>query len=130
MLLSKIAGVILNGILCPGDVEDALDKLEQGIDEGYKNIFRLLYSENLKVNLFERFNVVKIFDLRILSVDGKFRGKGIAKTLVQNSEELARQLGYKVRIIIINKNNNNANNIYIYIDAKSGCNWNLLSKNN
>ena len=97
ILPQQSAGVILNGVLHDGDIEQALKKLELSNDEGYKKIFRLLYSENLKVNLFKRFNISKIFDLRILSVDGNYRGQGIAKNLVRKSEELAKELAYEVK---------------------------------
>lgn len=91
---SQIAGVILNGVLHPGDTEQALDKLHLSTDINYKKIFELLYKHNLQVDLFVRYNVDRIFDVRILSVDSRYRGQGIAKELVKRAELVARQAGY------------------------------------
>ncbi|ALC48420.1 CG13759 [Drosophila busckii] len=90
----QIAGVILNGVLHPGDTEQALQQLQQSSDENYKTIMQLLYTHSLKANLFERYQVRRIFDVRILSVDARYRGQGIAKELVRQSEQLARQCEY------------------------------------
>uniref|UniRef100_A0A1B0GQ23 Uncharacterized protein n=1 Tax=Phlebotomus papatasi TaxID=29031 RepID=A0A1B0GQ23_PHLPP len=64
-----IAGVALNGILKRGETEEALDSLKDMQDEGFKKIFTLLYEENLKVDFFEEFEIPKLFEIRILSVD-------------------------------------------------------------
>ncbi|XP_075155956.1 arylalkylamine N-acetyltransferase-like 7 [Haematobia irritans] len=93
---NEIAGVILNGILRPGDIEASQKKLELNDDEKFKKIFRLLYTINLKEDMFQRFDVDKIFDVRILSVDGRFRGQGIAKHLASHSEDIAREYGFKL----------------------------------
>lgn len=97
LFLPQVAGVILNGVLHPGDIESAQKKLELSDDEDFKKVFQLLYSHNLKVNIFEKFNVEKAFDVRVLSVDSRFRGQGIAKELVRRSEHLARDFEFKVR---------------------------------
>ncbi|XP_013099863.2 arylalkylamine N-acetyltransferase 1 isoform X1 [Stomoxys calcitrans] len=93
---NQIAGVILNGILRPGDILTSQKKLELNDDVKFKKIFQLLYTLNLKEDIFQRFNVDKAFDLRILSVDGQYRGQGIAKHLVRHSEDLAKEYGYKI----------------------------------
>ena len=61
----------LNGYLHSGDTEGSLEKLKSIEDDSFKKIFRLLYEENTKINLFEDFNVDKIFEIRILSVDSQ-----------------------------------------------------------
>ncbi|XP_060661863.1 arylalkylamine N-acetyltransferase 1 [Drosophila nasuta] len=90
----QIAGVILNGVLRSGDTEQALDKLQFSCDSNYKKIFELLYRHSLQVDLFARYNVQRIFDVRILSVDSRYRGQGIAKELVRRAEQVARESGY------------------------------------
>lgn len=40
--------------------------------------------------------VDKIFEFRILSVDKSYRGQGLAKKLIQKSEEIARKYHCKV----------------------------------
>lgn len=92
----QIAGVCLNGVLVNGDLENALEKLTEKGDKQFQKIFNLLYGESLKLNLFERLNVDKIFEMRILSVDAKFRGQGIAKKLLLKSQEIAEQNGFRV----------------------------------
>ncbi|KAH8261748.1 hypothetical protein KR044_012774, partial [Drosophila immigrans] len=92
----QIAGVILNGVLRPGDTEQALDKLQFSCDSNYKKIFELLYRHSLQVDLFTRYNVNRIFDVRILSVDSRYRGQGIAKELVRRAEQVARESGYRL----------------------------------
>lgn len=56
----------------------------------------MLYDENLKKDIFELYNVDKFFEIRIVSVDPKFRGQGVAKKLFTESEKLAKELGAKV----------------------------------
>ncbi|KAG5680829.1 hypothetical protein PVAND_010311 [Polypedilum vanderplanki] len=92
----KIIGVCLNGFLHPGDTLKAQEALESCQDERFKKIFNLLYEQNLKVNLFELFNVDIIFEYRILSVDKEYRGQGLAKKLIQKSEEIAKKYHCKV----------------------------------
>ncbi|XP_065092277.1 arylalkylamine N-acetyltransferase 1 isoform X2 [Ochlerotatus camptorhynchus] len=93
----EIAGVALNGILHGNrDIEQSMNKLNDIQDENFKKIFKLLYEQNLKINLFKQFDVDKIFEIRILSVDSKFRGKGLAKKLIEKSEELALDRGFQV----------------------------------
>ncbi|XP_059609185.1 arylalkylamine N-acetyltransferase 1 [Phlebotomus argentipes] len=91
-----IAGVALNGILRRGEVRKALDALKDTQDERFKKIFRLLYEENLKTDFFDSFGVEKIFEIRILSVDCRFRGQGLAKKLMEKSQEVARENGFKL----------------------------------
>lgn len=80
-----------------GEVEDSVEKLKLCPDARFRKIFAFLYEENLKIDLFSQFNVDKYFELRILSVDSKFRGKGIAKRLFEEGVNMARQSGAKVR---------------------------------
>lgn len=95
----KIAGVALNGILLRGDIEEALINVNQLKDERTKKIFRFLYEHNLKLNLFNRFNVDKIFEIRILSVDSNFRGQGLAKELWKQSEIMAEECDFEVNLL-------------------------------
>lgn len=95
----QIAGVALNGILHRGDIEKAQDKLKTVSDTKFRKIFGLLYHVNKKIDLFTKYNVDKIFEFRIVSVDNKFRGAGIAKQLMLRSEIIAEEYGFKVRII-------------------------------
>lgn len=68
----QIAGVALNGILNIGDIEKAQRTLLDNTDKSFKTIFTLLYEANLKMDFFTKFNVDKMFEIRILSVDSRF----------------------------------------------------------
>lgn len=107
----QIAGVVLNGILHPGDIEKSLQVLPENNDEEFKKIFNLLYTENLKVDLFKVNNVDKIFEIRILSVDNKFRRQGIAQNLLKTSEQVALKHGFKVSKI----------ELYSFIISRNKC---------
>lgn len=92
----QIAGVALNGISRPEDVEEA-DKEIKSIDNvQYQRIFGLLHDVNKQLDLFNKYGADKIFELRILSVGTKFRGRGLAKQLFMRSEVLAEEAGFKV----------------------------------
>lgn len=58
----EIVGVCLNGFLHPGDTQQAKNDLQFSDDESFKQIFNLLYDENLKVDLFSRFQADRIFE--------------------------------------------------------------------
>lgn len=92
----EIVGVCLNGFLHPGDTVKAREALDNCQDERFRKIFTLLYEQNLKFDLFEMLNVDRIFEYRILSVDNNYRGQGLAKKLIQKSEEVARKYHCKV----------------------------------
>lgn len=92
----QIAGVALNGIARPGDIEESLREMKSIDNLQYHRIFGLLVNVNRPLDLFGRYNVDKIFELRILSVDSKYRGKGLAKQLFVRSEMLAQEKGFKV----------------------------------
>lgn len=80
-----------------GEIEEAQLKLKDLKCAKFRTIFTMLYAENLKRDLFELYDVEKFFEIRIVSVDSKFRGQGIAKNLFIESEKLADELGAKVK---------------------------------
>lgn len=92
----QIAGVALNGILHRGDVEKAQEKLKTVTDAKYRQIFGLLYNVNQKIDLFNKYAVDAVFEFRIVSVDNKYRGLGIAKQLMLRSEIIAEEYGFKI----------------------------------
>lgn len=92
----QIAGVVLNGCLQYKDVETSWKEIEALQDDAFKKIFVFLYKHNARHNLFREFNVDKVFEVRILSVDAKFRGQGIAKSLLRKCEEFAAENGFRL----------------------------------
>lgn len=97
----QIAGVALNGIARPEDTEESLREIESIDNLQYQRIFGLLANVNKPLDLYNKYNVEKIFELRILSVDSKYRGKGLAKQLFVRSEMLAQEKGFKVQLFLL-----------------------------
>uniref|UniRef100_A0A1B6CV67 aralkylamine N-acetyltransferase n=1 Tax=Clastoptera arizonana TaxID=38151 RepID=A0A1B6CV67_9HEMI len=92
----EVIAVSLNGIQNPGDIEVEMKKLENLADERFKQIFSLLYGINQSLDLFSKYNVDRILEGRILSVDSAYRGKGLAKQLVKRTEDIARTNNFKL----------------------------------
>lgn len=78
------------------DIEASWKEIEALEDDAFKKIFVFLYTHNARHNLFKEFNVDKIFEVRILSVDAKFRGQGIAKNLLRKSEACAAENDFRM----------------------------------
>lgn len=97
----QVVGVSLNGWVYKGEIEESRQKLKDLKDCRFRTIFTMLYDENLKHNLFDSFNVDKLFEVRILSVDPKHRGQGLGKKLFVESEKLAEKLGAKVSFFLL-----------------------------
>lgn len=94
----QIVGVALNGIARKGDTERSIEEMKSIDNIAYQRIFGLLNTINKELDLFTKYGVDKIFELRILSVDSNYRGKGIAKELFSRSEIIAEESGFKVNI--------------------------------
>ncbi|XP_074033287.1 arylalkylamine N-acetyltransferase-like 7 isoform X3 [Leptinotarsa decemlineata] len=92
----EIAGVALNGISRKGDVEKSLEEMKSIDNIQYQRVFGLLNNVNKDLDLFTKYNVEKIFELRILSVDDKYRGRGLAKELFSRSEMIAKEYGFEL----------------------------------
>ncbi|RZB38781.1 dopamine N acetyltransferase, partial [Asbolus verrucosus] len=88
----KIIGVCLNGILNKGYV----DEIEEACceDKKFAKILKLLDHVAVQSNIFSHFpEIDKAMTVKILSVDSSWRGRGIAKDLMNRTRELARELG-------------------------------------
>lgn len=90
----------MNGILKCGEREEAERRLAEIDDEKFNTIFGLLYRVNEKVDLFAKYNVQELFECRILCVDDKFRGQGLANVLMADTIEVARKAHFKVLVNI------------------------------
>uniref|UniRef100_A0A1A9VWQ7 aralkylamine N-acetyltransferase n=1 Tax=Glossina austeni TaxID=7395 RepID=A0A1A9VWQ7_GLOAU len=93
---NEIAGVAINHKVSSGDFQDARDQLHTINDENYRKLLKLLYDYTLEANIFECFQIDEYFELHMLSVDGKFRGEGIGKHLINDSENMAKKHGFKL----------------------------------
>jgi len=52
----------------------------------FKKILKLLYHIDKGVNMSGQFQDSKVLEIRIISVDINWRGKGVAKTLMEKTE--------------------------------------------
>ncbi|KAG8302017.1 hypothetical protein J6590_040293 [Homalodisca vitripennis] len=92
----EVVAVSLNGIQFPGDIKREKDKLAKMTDEKFKQIFTLLNNLNESLDLFTKYDVDKIFDARILSVDSGYRGKGLGKEIIRRAEEVASENNFQI----------------------------------
>lgn len=55
-------------------------------NQKFKKILKLLNHVDMEINLPKRYPGQKVIELRILSVDGTWRGRGVAKALIEKTE--------------------------------------------
>ncbi|KAK3932857.1 Dopamine N-acetyltransferase [Frankliniella fusca] len=110
-----LVGVCINGILSREEDEEGrrealkeADDVPEDVtalrdpDEKFGQVKRLLMRTSAAGNVFAQVpaDVDKIFDIFILSVDQSWRGKGIAKKLLDHSREIAQSEQHKlIRVI-------------------------------
>ena len=92
----QVAGVALCGVLRPGDLEKGQEKLACSDDEGFKQIFNMLYNVSKSLDLFNVYETDKIFETRILSVDSRYRGIGLGNEFIRRIDDIARENGFQV----------------------------------
>ncbi|GLV35327.1 speck [Carabus blaptoides fortunei] len=87
-----IVGICLNGVM---DRQDPDEEEYECANEKFARILKLLDTVDREADVFGQFpDVNKIISVKILSVDGSWRGKGIAKALMDRTRELAREMGH------------------------------------
>lgn len=93
----EIVGVCLNGIdQKNGKVskDGAENTDEECANPKFRKILNLLSEVSKRSNVFGQFpSAEKVLEVRILSVDDNYRGKGIAKKLIEKSKDLGQELG-------------------------------------
>lgn len=94
----KIVAAHLNGMMCPGAMERELAALGEP-KSAFEKILYLKYKANLKVNLFEKYGVDAIYEMKMASVDEKYQCPNIGFDALKMDEQIARDAGYKVRCI-------------------------------
>ncbi|XP_011341168.1 dopamine N-acetyltransferase isoform X2 [Ooceraea biroi] len=88
-----IVGVSLNGKMGPPPVEEP-EYIRSCKNAKFKEILKLLHYIDKNVNVGERFRDLSVLEIRIISVDTNWRGKGIAKGLIDKSMEVAKAQGF------------------------------------
>lgn len=90
---NSIAAIVINEIVSKDD-DKKIVKLTNDCQLQLARKFAIWRNE--KVDLYEKFRVNQIFDVKKLSVDREYRGRGLAKMLVEESEKRAREFGLKL----------------------------------
>lgn len=91
----SIVGILLNGKLESSD-EDEPDYITNCENPKFKKILRLLHYVDRQVNADGKFKNQNVLEIRIISVDTNWRGKGIAKLLMERATEIAREYNFHV----------------------------------
>lgn len=91
----SIVGVLLNGKLesCEEDEPEYIINCE---NYKFRKILRLLHYVDRQVNATGKFKNQNILEIRIISVDTNWRGKGVAKALMEKATEIAREHDFHV----------------------------------
>ncbi|XP_076661953.1 arylalkylamine N-acetyltransferase 1 isoform X2 [Halictus rubicundus] len=89
-----IVGVTLNGKMEP-PAEDEPEYIVTCKNPKFKKILRLLNYVDRNVN-HEYFRGLNTIEIRIISVDTNWRGKGIAKALLEKTMEIGREKGFHI----------------------------------
>ncbi|XP_065345892.1 arylalkylamine N-acetyltransferase 1-like [Cloeon dipterum] len=92
----KVVGCALNGSQSRQQLDEAIKQTYAETDKKFRSIFSMLYDNNRDIDLFTKYDVHDIFECRILSVDPDYRGKGIARILLDQSIQEARLRGFKL----------------------------------
>ncbi|XP_022918320.1 arylalkylamine N-acetyltransferase 1-like [Onthophagus taurus] len=91
----QIIGVCLNGIIRRNENrENCNDDNDNDVhgNEKFLKIIRFLRYADKMSEIFEKFtDVDKVLCVKILSVDGSFRGRGIAKQLMDRTRQIAKE---------------------------------------
>lgn len=90
-----IVGVLINGEMEPPK-DDEPEYITNCANPKFKKILKLLSHVDKEANLSKKFPDQRILELRIISVDGAWRGRGVARALVEKTENLAKDLGFHV----------------------------------
>lgn len=88
-----IVGVQLNGKMNPPSKEEP-EYIRLCKNEKFKKILRLLHYIDKDVNRGGQFRDSNVLEIRIISVDTNWRGKGVAKNLIEKTMEIAKEQGF------------------------------------
>lgn len=94
----KIIAVHVNGKMCPGAVEIMLRERDR-IENPKNSLEKIKYlkaTANAKVNLFEKFDVNAIYDMKMMSVDEDYHCPNAAFEAIKMDEKIAREAGFQL----------------------------------
>lgn len=88
-----IVGVLLNGKMDPPS-NDEPEYIRSCTNAKFKKILRLLHHVDKNVNMDGQFRDLNVLEIRIISVDTNWRGRGVAKALIEKTAEIAKEQGF------------------------------------
>ncbi|KMR04593.1 dopamine n-acetyltransferase isoformx1 [Lasius niger] len=88
-----IIGVLLNDKIDPPSDEEP-EYIESCKNAKFKKILRLLHHIDKSVNVDGQFRDLNVLEIKIISVDTNWRGKGVGKTLIEKAIEIAKEQGF------------------------------------
>ncbi|XP_068967522.1 arylalkylamine N-acetyltransferase 1-like isoform X2 [Bombus flavifrons] len=88
-----LIGVVLNGKMVPPKEEEP-QFISRCQNPKFKKILQLLDYVDRKVNCDENFRGLDVLEIKIISVDSKWRGKGVAKALIEKTLEIAKERNF------------------------------------
>ncbi|XP_071440882.1 arylalkylamine N-acetyltransferase 1-like isoform X2 [Hetaerina americana] len=90
----NVVGVTLNAESAPEGSAELSTEAMLCPDPKFRRILNLMVHIEKECKVFQRFGVERLLEMRILSVDGEWRGKGIATALIRQTLEQTKELGY------------------------------------
>ncbi|XP_070171547.1 arylalkylamine N-acetyltransferase 1 isoform X1 [Polyergus mexicanus] len=88
-----IIGVLLNGKTDPPPDEEP-EYIKSCKNPKFKKILKLLHHIDKRVNVDGQFQDLNVLEIKIISVDINWRGKGVAKALIGKAIEIAKEQGF------------------------------------
>ncbi|XP_055527222.1 arylalkylamine N-acetyltransferase-like 2 [Wyeomyia smithii] len=91
---NHLIGISIANPIYPGYVDDLLQAAKLAKTRKWSDSLKLLARLQQSVNVLERFNVPKCYDIEIVAVDPEYRGHSIGAKLFERQFERGRDLGY------------------------------------
>ncbi|XP_062550201.1 arylalkylamine N-acetyltransferase 1-like [Armigeres subalbatus] len=93
---NQLVGVSIANPINQEYVNDLLEAAKQAKTEKWRDSLKLLAHLQQTVNVLQRFNVPKCYDIEIVAVHPDYRGQSIGSRLFEEQFARAKQLGYAV----------------------------------
>lgn len=91
-----IVGASITGVDEASSQQAILDEANRTANKKWAQYLRLYALLDKQANIYQRYNVERVFHVHCLSMHGDYSGRSIATKLVQKSFELAASLGHKM----------------------------------
>ncbi|KAJ8872205.1 hypothetical protein PR048_025807 [Dryococelus australis] len=92
----SVVGVCINNEGTPAGYADRARTKESTTNRHMKKVLTLLDKAEEVADIWNKYGIDRFFDVRIITVHGSMRGKGIGKALLEKSLQMAKERGYKL----------------------------------